>query len=103
MANSTRFHSKPNLPRPRLRDRPFDDAKHAGGGDFYCFVGASHLQGLSVELAISAIEELRHMGDECAGVLKQRPMTGVWVDDELRIGQMRTQGERVQRRDHDVV
>ena len=40
---------------------------------------------------------------ECAGVLKQRPMTGVWVDDELRIGQMRAERERVHRRDHDVV
>lgn len=43
------------------------------------------------------------MTGECAGVLKQRPMTGVWVDDELRIGHMRAKSERVHRRDHDVV
>ena len=39
------------------------------------------------------------MTGECAGVLKQRPMTGVWVDDELRIGHMRAKSERVHRRD----
>jgi hypothetical protein len=70
MTDSTGFDANSNLARSGLRDRPFDDAKHARGGNFYCFVGASHLQCLSFELAISAIEELRHMIGECAGVLK---------------------------------
>ena len=49
------------------------------------------------------IEELEYVTGECAGVLKQRPVTRVWVDDELRVRQMLAQRERVNRGNHDVV
>jgi hypothetical protein len=39
----------------------------------------------------------------CASVLKQRSMTRVRVDDELRIGQMRAESERIDGGNHDVV
>src|ERR1700677_1713624 len=49
------------------------------------------------------IEELEYVTGECAGVLKQRPVTRVWVDDELRVRQMLAQRERVDCGNHDVV
>ena len=43
------------------------------------------------------------MTDVCPSVLKQRSVTRVRVNDELRIGQMRAKGERIDARNHDVV
>jgi hypothetical protein len=40
---------------------------------------------------------------ECASVLKQRPVTRVRVDDELGVGEMLAEGERVDGGNHDVV
>ena len=50
-----------------------------------------------------AIEELGDMTGECASVLKQRSVTRVRVDDELGIGQMLAECERVEGGDHRVV
>ena len=43
------------------------------------------------------------MTGECARVLKQCTMTGVRIDDELCIGQMLAESERVDSRNHRVV
>ena len=43
------------------------------------------------------------MTGECARVLKQCTMTGVRIDDELGIGQMLAESERVDSRNHRVV
>src|SRR5260370_27831289 len=52
---------------------------------------------------VTAIEELGHMTGECASVLKQCSVTRVRVDDELCVGQMHADSERVAGRDHRVV
>jgi hypothetical protein len=52
---------------------------------------------------ITALEELGHMAGVCTSVLKQRSVTRVRVNNELRIGQMRAERERIDRRNHDVV
>jgi hypothetical protein len=53
--------------------------------------------------ALLAIEELGDMTGVCASVLKQRFMTRVRVDDELRIWQMRAESERNDGGNHDVI
>jgi hypothetical protein len=53
--------------------------------------------------ALLAIEELGDMTGVCASVLKQRSMTRVRVDDELRIWQMRAESERIDGGNHDVI
>src|SRR6266851_1533630 len=64
---------------------------------------ASPVINLSSLFASFAIEEFGHMTGICARVLKQRSVTRVRVDDELRIGQMRTESERIDGGNHDVV
>ena len=39
----------------------------------------------------------------CPSVLKQRSVTRIGINDELRIGQTRAKGERIDRGNHDVV
>ena len=43
------------------------------------------------------------MAGVCTSVLKQRSVTRVRVNNELRIRQMRAERERIDRRNHDVV
>src|ERR1700688_1249769 len=43
VTDSTSFHPNPNLTGSGLGDWTFYYSKHAGCGDFYCFVGALHL------------------------------------------------------------
>jgi hypothetical protein len=43
VTDSTCFHANANLTRPRLRDSPFHDSKHAGCGDLHGCVRACHL------------------------------------------------------------
>jgi hypothetical protein len=43
VTDSTCFHTNPNLTCSRLRDWPFHYSKHAGCGDFDCFVCTLHL------------------------------------------------------------
>ena len=52
---------------------------------------------------ITALEELGHTAGVCTSVLKQRFVTRVRVNNEVRIGQMRAERERIDRRNHDVV
>src|SRR5262249_33686438 len=42
VTDSACFHSNANLAWSRLGDRPFHYSKHAGCGDFHCFVCFSH-------------------------------------------------------------
>src|ERR1700730_1265319 len=64
---------------------------------------ASPVITLSSFPASVAIEEFGHMTGICASVLKQRSMTRVRVDDELRIGQIRAESKRIDGGNHDVV
>jgi hypothetical protein len=57
----------------------------------------------SLDKHVTAIQELGHVTRECPGVLKQRSMTRVGVDDELGTWQMFAEYERVDGRDHSVV
>ena len=43
VTDSACFHPNPNLTRSRLGDWPFHYSKHAGFGDFHCFVCVSHV------------------------------------------------------------
>src|ERR1700676_1606892 len=43
VTDSTRFHTNPDLTRPRFRNWPFHYSKHSGCGDFHCLVCGCHL------------------------------------------------------------
>src|SRR4030088_1433928 len=48
-------------------------------------------------------QEARYVGDEQRWVLKEGPMTGVWVDDQLSLRDSLSEDVRVNCGEHDVV